>query len=187
MPGLFATYAPRHPDQSESVLPKGLVLVEATTDDVNGIVKLIVEREGDTWDAVLPKAQRWLAASPDAQRTFVARLNDSVVGYGRASLVRNAADPSAPPVPEGWYLMGVIVAEAFRRRGIGAELTHHRLAWIARRADEAYYFANSKNLASIDLHRNFGFEPIQQDFRFPGAAFSEGGVGVLYRAALAKR
>jgi GNAT superfamily N-acetyltransferase len=184
MLGIFALYSPRQPEQPPTVLPDGLRIAEGTADDVDGIAELIVQREGDTRERATEKARRWLATPGDVQRTFVARLKDRVVGYGRTCLVQNAAGSSDAPVPEGWYLMGVIVAEDLRRRGIGAALTRHRLEWIARRAGEAFYFANSKNLVSIDLHRKFGFVPICNDFHFPGATFSAGGVGVLYRVAL---
>jgi ribosomal protein S18 acetylase RimI-like enzyme len=183
MPGIFAIYAPRSADQP-ATLPDGLHIAEATAEDIDGIATLIVQREGHSQEQAVEWARRWLASSGEAQRAFVARLNGQVVGYGRACLVQNQRNSPEPPVREGWYLMGVIVAEAFRRRGIGAALTCHRLAWIACRATEAFYFANSKNLASIDLHRRFGFEPIEHDFHFPGATFSEGGVGVLYRVRL---
>ena len=75
-------------------------------------------------------------------------------------------------MPRGWYLTGVIVGPAFRRRGIGAELTRRRLAWVAERANEAFYFASAMYLSSIDLHTRFGFRQVNPDFAFPGAMFS---------------
>ncbi len=90
-------------------------------------------------------------------------------------------------VPQGWYLTGVVVAEQFRRRGIGLRLTRERLRWISQRAPEAYYFANSLNVASIELHRPIGFEELQRDFHFPNTHFSGGVVGVLFRICLLKR
>lgn len=57
-----------------------------------------------------------------------------------------------------------------------------RLAWIFHRSDTAYFFANSLNSVSIELHRRLGFEEVQRDFAFPGASFVGGGVGILYRA-----
>jgi GNAT superfamily N-acetyltransferase len=81
-------------------------------------------------------------------------------------------------------LTGVIVDPALRRRGIGAEITRRRLVWIAERATEAYYFANSNNRPSIDLHALFGFKESARDFKFPGTSFSGGGSGILFRVEL---
>jgi GNAT superfamily N-acetyltransferase len=94
----------------------------------------------------------------------------------------------APPdgAPAGWYLFGIIVREGWRRRGIGARLTEARLAWIAERADEAYYFANALNRASLDLHERLGFRELTRSFSFPGASF-QGGTGVLSRIDLRHR
>ena len=86
-------------------------------------------------------------------------------------------------MPPGWYLVGVIIGPAYRRRGVASELTRVRLAWIAQRARQAYYFANSVNRATIDLHARLGFRQVCRDFTFPNARFS-GGVGVLFRIEL---
>ena len=46
-----------------------------------------------------------------------------------------------------------------------------------------YYFANSSNLASIDLHAGFGFQEVARDIDVPGLACT-GGVGILFRTEL---
>lgn len=67
--------------------------------------------------------------------------------------------------------------------GVGTALTRARLAWIRRHDDEAWYFANARNLASIEMHRRLGFREVTRDFSFPSVTF-DGDVGVLYRAVL---
>jgi hypothetical protein len=62
-------------------------------------------------------------------------------------------------------------------------LTDKRLRWIGERAREAWFFANARNQASIDLHRRFGFEEVSRSFSFPGLAF-DGGEGILFRVRL---
>jgi hypothetical protein len=62
-------------------------------------------------------------------------------------------------------------------------LTPQRLAWIGDRADAAYYFANARNVTSIDLHGKLGFIEVTRDFTFPGASF-EDGAGILFRVDL---
>jgi ribosomal protein S18 acetylase RimI-like enzyme len=106
----------------------------------------------------------------------------ALVGYGR--IARFDPPPGAPAIvaPAGWYLGGLLVAGAHRRRGIGAALTRARLDWIFARSDEAWFFANARNLASLALHERLGFIEVTRDFVYPGVGF-EGGVGVLCRAA----
>src|SRR5947209_20025307 len=115
-------------------------------------------------------AERWL---------LVAEIGGEAAAFGRVKHAGELTDWTGGPVPRGWYLTGVIVGPAFRRRGIGAELTRRRLAWVAERADEAFYFASARNLSSIDLHAQFGFREVKPDFAFPGATFT-GGRGVMF-------
>ena len=65
--------------------------------------------------------------------------------------------------PKGFYLLGVVVDESFRRQGIGHVLTQMRLDWIRGRADQAYYFANAANEPTIDLHERFGFREVSAE------------------------
>jgi ribosomal protein S18 acetylase RimI-like enzyme len=121
---------------------------------------------------------------PGENLFLVARIGADVVGFGRVARV-----PAMPPphahVPQGWYLIGLVIDPAYRRRGIGSALLRARLAWIGRRAREAYYFANSTNRATIDLHERFNFREIARDFTFPRVSFTAfGGTGVLFRVDL---
>ena len=68
--------------------------------------------------------------------------------------------------------------DAWRRAGVGRALTEARLAWIAERAERAYYFTNARNQTSLDLHRKLGFKELTRTFTGPGIAF-DGGQGVL--------
>lgn len=121
----------------------------------------------------------------DAERfVLVAEVAGRVVGYGRTMRFRPAADAPADCAPAGYYLIGMVVEPAFRRQGIGTALTQARLAWISERATHAWYFANSRNAASIALHSRFGFREVTRAFSFPRVAF-EGGEGILFRAKLA--
>jgi ribosomal protein S18 acetylase RimI-like enzyme len=79
--------------------------------------------------------------------------------------------------------MGLVITPAYRRRGIGAELTRRRLEWIAERAGEAFYFVNAQNRASIALHDEFQFEEVTREFTYPGVTF-KGGAGIVYRKTL---
>jgi ribosomal protein S18 acetylase RimI-like enzyme len=113
----------------------------------------------------------------------VAAIDDQVVGYGRLRMFEPESDAPPDTAPRGYYLTGVFVHPDRRRQGLAAALTEARLRWISERADEAWYFANARNSASIDLHRRFGFEEVTRRFSFSGLTF-EGGEGILFRARL---
>ena len=141
-------------------------------------------REGGEPAAHAAKLEKLLASSAAGKAlVLAAQHGPSLVGI--AKITRFTPPPDSPPnmAPAGWYLSGVIVAEDYRRRGIGRRLTQARLNWIAERDRAAYYFSNARNRASIDLHRAFGFVELTRDFTFPGASF-EGGVGILFKAEL---
>jgi ribosomal protein S18 acetylase RimI-like enzyme len=113
----------------------------------------------------------------------VAEVAGRVVGYARTTYWQRP--PDAPPnaAPDGWYLIGLVVDPAHRRRGIGEALTTARLKAVAARASEVWYFANARNQASLDLHKRLGFTEMTRDFWFPDLTF-DGGEGVLARARL---
>jgi ribosomal protein S18 acetylase RimI-like enzyme len=113
-------------------------------------------------------------------RLVVAEIGDAIVAYGRAGLFEPAPEAPADTAPRGYYLTGIFVHPDQRRGGIGAALTQARLEWIGERADDAWFFANARNVASLELHRRFGFEEVTRRFSFPGATF-DGGEGILFR------
>jgi ribosomal protein S18 acetylase RimI-like enzyme len=113
----------------------------------------------------------------DRRQMFVAKANGQVVAYGRVAEL--AADEAGPGAPAGYYLSGVLVEPALRRRGIALELTRARLRWVFARADEVFYVAGADNIASLRLHAALGFQEVR---RF-GSERSAAGVDVLSRLA----
>ncbi|MCX2748464.1 GNAT family N-acetyltransferase [Arthrobacter sp. MI7-26] len=83
--------------------------------------------------------------------------------------------------PKGHYLGGITVQPEHRRSGIGTALTQARLDWIWRRTSEAWYVVNASNLASIELHRRWGFVEVARAPSFHTTQF-DGGAGALMRA-----
>ncbi len=171
-PALFAEYAPRA-ERRES--PEDLVVREAGPADAGEIARIVHARDGGDLETTRARIAGDLTV-PERTRLFVARVAGSIVGFGR---VKHLAGEHP-----GWYLLGVIVDPSWRRRGIGRELVRRRLDWIASRAAEAWYFVNSVNRASIDLHAGFGFEEVARGVTFPGVSFGQGGHGVLFRVPL---
>lgn len=183
--GMFAPYAPRLPHEPRAPLPAGFVLRAAVDDDLDAIARLTAQRNATALDQCLEGTKRQYDRDTElGNLTAVAEVEGNVVGFGRCRRVDHAADGDGS-VPAGWYLLGVIITPQMRRRGIGSEITRFRLEWARERASEVFYFANSLNLASIALHQKFGFTEVRRPFAFPGATFSGGGVGVLFRACLA--
>jgi RimJ/RimL family protein N-acetyltransferase len=155
--------------------------------DLPALAAIAAEREGEpvvTWLTSLERVHE--RARVGSAVLLVASLGDDAVAYGKAE--RHAPAAEAPPnsAPAGWYLAGVVVRPAHRRRGIGAALTSARLDWIAGRGMMAYYFANARNQASIDLHAALGFREISRDFHHPHAHF-EGGTGILFACDVSGR
>lgn len=86
---------------------------------------------------------------------LVAELADEVVGY-----VRVAEIPDADP--PGRYLVGLVVAEPARRRGVAEAL-------LAAVPDPVHSFYDVDNHASAALHTRCGFTPVGQPVAVPGA------------------
>ena len=178
----FAAYAPARPP-----MPRydALEVAAATSDDLPAVAAIAAEREGTTVERELSRARAFLAhCDAEGRGLFlVARVGGRVVGYGRAAQLEPSPGADGACMPSGWYLIGIVVDPAHRRRGVGSALVARRLEWIAAREPRAYYLANAGNPATIDLHRQFGFVEHTRDVDFPGVTF-EGGVGVLFEVAL---
>ena len=111
----------------------------------------------------------------DRRQMFVAKANGQLVGYGR--VIELAADEAAPAAPAGYYLSGVLVEPAWRRRGIALALTRARLRWAFARTGEVFYVTGAGNAASLHLHAALGFQEMR---RFESER-SAAGVDVLSR------
>ena len=155
---------------------------EGGNGDIEGCVALAVlaspERNSSEWRDSLEGDLE----SPE-HLLVVAEARGAIVGYGRARFFQPEPDAPADTGPLGYYLTGVFVAADARGRGIGTALTRTRLDWIGECADEAWFFANARNAASIELHKRLGFEEVSRRFSFPGLTF-DGGEGILFRARL---
>jgi ribosomal protein S18 acetylase RimI-like enzyme len=139
------------------------------------------ERDLSDWRVALQRDVEF-----DSHWLVVAEIDDTIIAYGRTSLFEPSAEATEDTAPGGYYLSGVFVRTANRRGGIASALTEARLDWISKRAEEAWFFANARNTASIELHRKLGFEEVTRRFSFPGATFS-GGEGILFRLDLRDR
>lgn len=148
MPG-FAPYEPYRRGWSE---PVSAVIRNVTPDDLDArtaIELAAVTRTRDDWATALDKA-----LNDDDRLRLVVDVEGRVAAFGQAHFLPRHPAEEAPP---GFYLTGMTVLPAYRRRGLGRRLAAARLEWVRERADAAWYFASSANKSSIDLHRTFGF------------------------------
>ena len=83
-----------------------------------------------------------------------------VVAYGR--VMELVAGEAGAGTPAGYYLSGVLVEPAWRRRGIATELTRARLRWAFARTDRVFYVTGADNAASLHLHAALGFQEIRR-------------------------
>jgi ribosomal protein S18 acetylase RimI-like enzyme len=186
-PALASRWTAYEPGGPSGNRPAGLEIRHAKPDDCSAIAAMEASRDGAASE---PARRRCMEQAADPETILlVAFVDGHVVGFARAGRLRPATDAaqeaSVGGLTDGWYLIGLVVVDAWRRRGIGRALTEARLDWIAERADAAYYFVNARNRASIDLHRELGFVEISRRFSAPGVTF-EGGRGLLYRLDLGR-
>ena len=94
---------------------------------------------------------------------LVAELGGQIVGYAKSAWLEPATLGGAGPA--GWYLTGLVVAPEHRRCKVRRLLTVARLAHLNGKASTVWYFANTRNQATIALHEELGFTRDVRDFR----------------------
>ena len=176
----FAEYVPGGAAEPRLTEADGLRLRPAVAADLPRLAPIEAERESIAAERALAGLERLLIlANAGRALLLMAEFAEGAIGFGKASYFTPPAGSPPNVAPEGWYLSGVVVVLRFRRRGVGAALTAARLQWIAARGPRAYYFANTRNRVSIELHRAFGFVELTRDFVHPHATF-KGGAGALF-------
>lgn len=177
----FAKYDPRGAGAEARPASMNLDVRPAERDDIARLAPIAAEREGTSGQEAAASLARFFDETAGGSALLlVAETAGSAIGFAKAAYFTPPPGSPANTAPEGWYLGGVVVSPAARRRGVGAALTAERLEWLAARdVPRVYYFANARNETSIDLHAAFGFAEVTRNFTHPHARF-EGGVGVLF-------
>ncbi len=107
---------------------------QATPTDIAAVAELVMLHSGGVrtdWEARL----RGDLIRPDG--SLVVAEDRIIVGYGRVHRFRTPPDAPGNVAPDGYYLVGLVVAPRRREQGIGAAITQARMTWITDRATEA--------------------------------------------------
>lgn len=170
-------FAPYEPDAAGPGAPLHSVIRKATADDLDGLASIqlaAVTRTREDWASVIDKS------FADDRLLLLAEIDGQVGAFAQSHFLE---EHPVDHGPAGFYLTGLTVVPAFRRAGLGRELTTQRLDWIGDRAGEAWYFASVGNESSIRLHREFGFAEVRRSPVIHGVSFGVG-EGVLFRASI---
>lgn len=181
----MSRFAPFQPEAHGAAV-SGLSIIDALPEHAPAIAAVEVAREGGDPEVSIPLIAGELEQIRQGRRrryTCLGIVEGAVVAFARCGY--RAADPAFPALPEGWYLIGINVLPQWRRRGIGAALTAHRLAWLSGRADTVYYNTSPQNRASAALHEVFGFEMVAEGVGAPGHGAPLAGQR-LFRAVLSR-
>lgn len=171
-------FAPYAPGPRERRAPVAVAVAEATEDDAPVLAALQARARGGAPREWVGRIRR--AIGGELGLVITAKVAGETVGYASVTFLPAHPEDGASA---GYYLTGVTVDPAWRRRGIGRLLTERRMEWVRGRGDAVWCFVSARNRASLDLHRELGFEQVASGASFQGVAFA-GGEGWLLRADL---
>ena len=165
--------------------PLEVTVRRAEPNDAEAVAQLNASRNATAVSEVLPIVRAGLITGRD--NLWVAE-SDRIVGYGKVTFVdadRERRLGDCRGVATGYYLMGVVVDESVRRRGVGSALTTTRMRWIEAMGGKAAYFTvNARNRASQALHDPFGFDVGARDILFASLGPRPGETYLRYDALL---
>ena len=124
-------------------------------------------------------------AEPEQVLILLAEDEAEPAAWARAAFYTPPENALPNAIPAGWYLLGLVVREPFRRQGLGSRLVGERIRWLAGRTDVVHYFTNHGNEASLALHAHWGFEVLREDASYP-QAFDPSMPMILLRARLCR-
>lgn len=151
-----------------------IIVRDATLADVERVAEIYCAREQANLKRITPLIRKEFEVhAPDWKERYVcvAIVDGQIQAYARAGYIKMNEKQGAEGMPDGWYLTGVNVDRAFRRRGIGRRLVKHRLDWLSARTNTIRYFVSRKNQPSIDLHTEFAFVLERRGISFPRTDF----------------
>lgn len=179
---------PFQPKTNATKKLEGLIYKMATQEHVEGIFELMRSRNPSMpKDELYKRTEREVIQLNDGVKygVFVAEYKGRIVGFCRfydgecvpKEKIKFAALP-------GIYLMGIMVAKDFRRRGVATFLSLQRFEWLrSRKIKQVYSGVEATNLASLEMHESLGFVEIERVAGILTLRF-ESGEGILFRKTL---
>ncbi|WP_331744726.1 GNAT family N-acetyltransferase [Kitasatospora sp. NBC_01300] len=171
----FAAYSP---NPAERHAPVTAVVAEAVEDDVPTLAVMQARARGGSAGEWADRIHRALRSERSRSLVITAKVSGEAVGYANVAFLPEHAVDGAPA---GYYLTGVTVDPDWRRRGIARLLTLRRMEWVWKSGSAVWCFISARNRASLDLHREVGFDRVAFGASFQGVEFA-GGEGWLLRA-----
>jgi ribosomal protein S18 acetylase RimI-like enzyme len=151
--------------------------------DIDQVSIIITSRGGiESEQAKNELQQEFISTSSRIKRYLhVAVLDNKILGFCRLVDFKNFSKDSS--MPNGAFLMGVVILPEYRRQGIADALTSHRIQFCEDHSLPLYYFTSTLNKASIKLHEKYGFTEIRRAEKFMGMAM-DGGEGILFKKCI---
>ena len=139
--------------------------------DANSIARLHSHWQGGEFDSFLKKTTAELAGEGVFSKlvTIVAHSGKEFLGFAKIFHFQVEDFEECFTAPVGHYLTGVCVEKKYRAKTVGSRLTKFRIEYLKPITNRIYYFTDSDNLPSIQLHAKIGFQFLTHDFTFPGA------------------
>jgi ribosomal protein S18 acetylase RimI-like enzyme len=140
------------------VATREIVIRKATLTDITACALLISNHVSGNLEDWQSRFEQDLA---NPRRHFlVATVDDSVEGYGHTTFHTGLSEDETKLSPTGYFLSGLMVSPAHRRKGLGQLLTIARIDELRQVTDLIYYRAEHDNQATIELHSRLGFKSI---------------------------
>lgn len=179
---------PFNPEIKSASLPLNLEFKIADESHFDQIVKLMCERNPlDSLETIQTKTNREIKLNKEDPLywLYVATIKDEVVGFCRFYHSDGLPESRKKfPAPAGWYGMGILVANIWRRKNIARYLTNERINRLKElKATSLYSVVDSTNLTSRKMHEEFGFKKVEEARGFLNLDFKDQ-IAYLYKLTL---
>ena len=179
---------PFNPDPKKENILLGLKFLKAEERHIQDVYKLMVLRNPNMdKEQLYKKTENEILNLNDGQSygLYVTEKDGETIGFCRYILsTKVPIERIKFPHPVGMYCMGIIVAPEFRRRRVASFMSNSRFRLIRKLGfNEVYSMVASDNLASISMHKKFGYQEIQRGAGFFIVSF-DNGEGILFKNVL---
>lgn len=159
-------------------LPESIKFVLATSEHVDAVIALMHKRNpNDLIENLRNKTLNEIKLNREDPYywLYLAVIKEEVVGLCRFYHSNGLPDHKKRfPSPEGWYGMGILVAENWRRKRIATFLSEERIKKLKELDVTSFYsIVDSTNLTSRKMHEELGFKKIEEAQGFLHLDFKE--------------